>query len=196
MAPGFHASNQNSAYLGSPSLACGAGHSIKPGVERSETPGWKSTTKSEPAEAGDRAYLLARPYRNKSHGPIRRNAIFVVLVFENVLASKPSLCRPLRGLARRCLHVPGVALRSTPGFMLSPAPQAIHRTLQAAYWRNDRIEHSALDATAKKSNAGLQLRRAISIQAEAIRLLEKHAVAPSAARLCWGAALRTSADVP
>jgi hypothetical protein len=29
------------------------------------------------------------------------------------------------------------------------------------------------------------LRRAISIQAEGIRSLEKHAIAPSAARLCW-----------
>jgi hypothetical protein len=34
------------------------------------------------------------------------------------------------------------------------------------------------------SNAGLQLRRAISIQAEGNKLLEKHAIAPSAARLC------------
>src|SRR6266542_5310812 len=34
-------------------------------------------------------------------------------------------------------------------------------------------------------NAGLQLRRAISIQGEGKRLLEKHAVAPSAARLRW-----------
>jgi hypothetical protein len=34
------------------------------------------------------------------------------------------------------------------------------------------------------SNAGLQLRRAISIQAERRKLLEKHAIAPSAARLC------------
>jgi hypothetical protein len=34
-------------------------------------------------------------------------------------------------------------------------------------------------------NDGLQLRRAISIQAEGMKLLEKHAIAPSAARLCW-----------
>jgi hypothetical protein len=34
-------------------------------------------------------------------------------------------------------------------------------------------------------NAGLQLRRAISIQAEGRKLLEKHAIAPSAARLCY-----------
>jgi hypothetical protein len=33
-------------------------------------------------------------------------------------------------------------------------------------------------------NAGLQLRRAISIQAGGKRLLENHAIAPSAARLC------------
>jgi hypothetical protein len=37
------------------------------------------------------------------------------------------------------------------------------------------------------ANDGLQLRRAISIQAEGQRLLEKHAVAPSAARLCSAA---------
>jgi hypothetical protein len=36
----------------------------------------------------------------------------------------------------------------------------------------------------KLSNDGLQLRRAISIQAEATRLLEKYAIAPLAARLC------------
>lgn len=34
-------------------------------------------------------------------------------------------------------------------------------------------------------NDGLQLRRAISIQAGGKRLLEKHAIAPSAARLCF-----------
>ena len=33
----------------------------------------------------------------------------------------------------------------------------------------------------------LQLRRAISIQAEGTRLLEKHAIAPSAASACWAA---------
>jgi len=40
----------------------------------------------------------------------------------------------------------------------------------------------------KPPNVGLQLRRAITIQAEGIRLLEKHAIAPSAARLCSAAA--------
>jgi hypothetical protein len=38
-----------------------------------------------------------------------------------------------------------------------------------------------------KPNDGLQLRRAISIEAEGMKLLEKHAVAPSAARLCSAA---------
>jgi len=37
------------------------------------------------------------------------------------------------------------------------------------------------------SNVGLQLRRAISIQAEGKKLLEKDAIAPSAARLCYAA---------
>jgi hypothetical protein len=35
-------------------------------------------------------------------------------------------CRPLRGLDARAHHIPGVAAlaRSTPGFILPPAPQA------------------------------------------------------------------------
>jgi hypothetical protein len=37
----------------------------------------------------------------------------------------------------------------------------------------------------KPSNDGLQLRRAIGIQAEGIRVLDENATAPSAARLCW-----------
>jgi hypothetical protein len=43
---------------------------------------------------------------------------------------------------------------------------------------------SELYVSSVRINAGLQLRRAISIQAEGKRLLEKHAIAPSAARLC------------
>jgi len=42
-----------------------------------------------------------------------------------------------------------------------------------------------LECNHKLANGGLQLRRAISIQAEGKKLLGKHAVAPSAARLCW-----------
>jgi hypothetical protein len=48
--------------------------------------------------------------------------------------------------------------------------------------RESHSVHKLPEATA---NDGLQLRRAISIQAEGTRLLEKHDVAPSAARLCW-----------
>ena len=36
----------------------------------------------------------------------------------------------------------------------------------------------------EQPTAGLQLRRAISIQPKRKKLLEKHAIAPSAARLC------------
>jgi hypothetical protein len=39
--------------------------------------------------------------------------------------------------------------------------------------------------SSRLANDGLQLRRAITIQAEGMRLLEKHAIAPSAARLCY-----------
>jgi hypothetical protein len=44
---------------------------------------------------------------------------------------------------------------------------------------------SFVHSTIEMPNAALQLRRAISIQPEANRLLEKHAIAPSAARLCY-----------
>jgi hypothetical protein len=40
-------------------------------------------------------------------------------------------------------------------------------------------------STKRAAQTGLQLRRAIGIQAEEKRLLEKHAIAPSAARLCF-----------
>ena len=43
--------------------------------------------------------------------------------------------------------------------------------------------------TVERPNAGLQRRRASGIQAEGKKLLEKQAIAPSAARLCWAAAL-------
>ena len=49
------------------------------------------------------------------------------------------------------------------------------------------IGSSVIETIAMLPNAGLQLRRAISIQAEGKKLLEKHAIAPSAARLCYAA---------
>jgi len=42
-----------------------------------------------------------------------------------------------------------------------------------------------LTGYAQLPSAGLLRRRAISIQAEGTRLLKKHAIAPSAARLGW-----------
>jgi len=64
------------------------------------------------------------------------------------------------------------------------------RTLPNAeqdHYCNDRMSIRHSIHKKKTPNAGLQLRRAISIQAEGIRLLEKHAIAPSAARLCCAA---------
>jgi hypothetical protein len=43
------------------------------------------------------------------------------------------------------------------------------------------IVHTAV----RLPNDGLQVRRAIGIPAEGIRLLEKNAIAPSTPRLCW-----------
>jgi hypothetical protein len=50
-------------------------------------------------------------------------------------------------------------------------------------WRRRELEAGRISSSGSP-NAGLQLRRAISIQTEGTRLLEKHAIAPSAARLC------------
>src|SRR2546423_15717614 len=85
-------------------LACGAGVSIKPGVERgfaSETPGQSILEEFQPANAGD-----------STKAPT------------NLLRTD---CRPFHGLELPLLSDPGVSLakpRSTPGFMLAPAPQA------------------------------------------------------------------------
>jgi hypothetical protein len=48
-----------------------------------------------------------------------------------------------------------------------------------------RQRSGGFQSQATQDNACLQLRRAISIQAEGTRLLEKDAIAPSAARLCY-----------
>jgi hypothetical protein len=61
--------------------------------------------------------------------------------------------------------VPGCSEDAHDGFCLSHLSQSIIKGIA--------------------SNAGLQLRRAISIQSEGNKLLEKHAIAPSAARLCY-----------
>jgi len=53
----------------------------------------------------------------------------------------------------------------------------------------DEVHHLNIE---KRYNDGLQLRRAISIQPEGKSLLEKHAIAPSAARLCSAAGVTTS----
>jgi len=49
-------------------------------------------------------------------------------------------CRPLRGLAVRLRHIPGVPLRSTPGFILSPAPQAENANIHFAQ-KFDEMKH-------------------------------------------------------
>ena len=48
-----------------------------------------------------------------------------------------------------------------------------------------KVSSSIMFDTSKQSNASLQLRRAISIHLEGTKLLERHAIAPSAARLCY-----------
>src|SRR5882762_821793 len=68
----------------------------------------------------------------------------------------------------------------TCGFLLTPG-EAHRRTIPSL---------SLLLPLDRRPNACLQLRRAISIQAERSRLLEKYAIAPSAARLCWPASWR------
>jgi len=78
-------------------LACIAGVSIKPGVERgfaSETPGQVDQKKFQPANAGDRTKVAKMPTKIAAH------------VVPGVSLAEP---------------------RFTPGFMLAPAPQAKSR---------------------------------------------------------------------
>ena len=77
-----------------------AGDSIEPGVERSGTPGGKGDLIRQPANAGDSLWR-----RSQMEWPIITD------------------CRPLRGLgdASPAPFLGFRALRSTPGFMLSPA---------------------------------------------------------------------------
>jgi replicative DNA helicase len=77
-----------------------AGDSIEPGVERSGTPGGKRDLIRQPANAGDSPWL-----RSQMEWPIMTD------------------CRPLRGLgdASPARFLGFRALRSTPGFTLSPA---------------------------------------------------------------------------
>jgi len=83
-------------------LARRAGGSIKPGVERSGTPG-----------------ANARQFRGRETGdsPERH--------YEDVMYTlHQSLPKPLSPTSWALVHYsPGVPLRSTPGFMLPPAPR-------------------------------------------------------------------------
>jgi len=60
----------------------------------------------------------------------------------------------------------------------APRAHPKHSSLALLYWFSN---------SGTRDNAGLQLRRAISTQPEGTKLLEKHAIAPSAARLCYAA---------
>jgi hypothetical protein len=53
---------------------------------------------------------------------------------------------------------------------------------------------SSIRQAEEAPNDGLQLRRAISVQGEGTNVLEKHAIAPSAARLCLATDNHTSRD--
>ena len=68
---------------------------------------------------------------------------------------------------------------------------AAHAGQELSILRNSTAVASKFDIglSSEPHNAGLQLRRATSIQAEGKRLLEKHATAPSAARLCSASGL-------
>jgi hypothetical protein len=104
------------------------------------------------------------------------------------------IARPLHAFVRAPIR-----FKSQPAFLTSNGKRG--GTASNSLWRTPStipIANSAarrtiktslalilrLSKNAMRANDGLQLRRAISIQAEGIRLLKKHAIAPSAARLC------------
>ena len=70
------------------------GGSVKPGVKRSETPGSWGESEAEPLGSGRQLFVL------KNIAALRLSSASRTLV--------------------SCLSRPGVPLRSTPGFMLSP----------------------------------------------------------------------------
>jgi hypothetical protein len=91
------------------------------------------------------------------------------------------------GKAPSCRHIPtntktrnasktNVAI---PNALIAPA------LIKKFYRPKNRKGSSNLQARGEQHNVGLQQRRAISIQDDGKRSLEKHAIAPSAARLCY-----------
>jgi len=57
---------------------------------------------------------------------LKRRAKFMpTLRVEDTCSEPPKHCRPLRGLASSFGQSPGVPLRFTPDFMLSPASQVV-----------------------------------------------------------------------
>jgi hypothetical protein len=50
-----------------------------------------------------------------------------------IMSSQLLRCRTLRALGFLSLVIPGVSLRSTPGFMLPPAPRAKERKAVLSY---------------------------------------------------------------
>ena len=82
-----------------------------------------------------------------------------------------------------------VSVPSRPMVKILDAQNSIKEQEQRKYHREVQDDDGDPDVShsIKKRNptACLQLRRAISVQAEGIKLLEKHAIALSAARLCY-----------
>ena len=102
-------------------LTRGAGVSIKPGVERSGTPG--TSVKNIPK------------VRGAADGPI----IMVDVLYPNELSPTPRALQILWG------DDPGVSLRFTPGCMLSPAPRAsnVAENITTSYQHQGGGQHSS-----------------------------------------------------
>jgi hypothetical protein len=88
-------------------------------------------------------------------------------------------------LIARPLHAFVIPLRIVAGLNHSRA-KAPSRPCAARFTKRSSLARCSYRFSNKgtRDNDGLQLRRAISIQVGGKRLLEKHAIAPSAARLC------------
>jgi hypothetical protein len=87
-------------------------------------------------------------------------------------------------LTRSSLAETGERGEGKPSFFRNAKPHSLLVPPRGGAMATSLALVCCLSKNAMRANAGLQLRRASSIQAEGIRLLKKHAIAPSAARLC------------
>ena len=150
------------------------------------------------------ALLLAEVPNLKQYRSARQVAAFAGLVPRerqsgSSVKGRVRLSKIGNARLRKALYFPAItALRCSPFFQTGQRFAAKRQEQDECDWGGDAQAHSyrlrsvevrttfrsGVSEICLTLNTVSQLRRAISIRAEGKRLLEKHAIAPSAARLC------------